>query len=447
MNWLAWGAAWRERLRLYVQARPGTRALAANSSWLVADRVVRAALLLAVGAWIARVHGPSVFGQYTYALTFVALFLGIANLGANELVVRDLAHAPQHAAHTLGTVFVLRLATGLLCWALAVLSVHLLRPQDAAATRLVALVGMGLVLQATDTVDLWLQSQSRNQLAVSAKLIACVAGNLIRIGLVIAQAPLWALALSVALDAALTSLALGLAYRRAPSAGGWRFDQHFASSLLRQSWPFMLSGVAVLVYMRIDQLMIREMLGDAALGLYSSAATVSQMWYFVPVALCTALAPHIARKKQQHDDAAYMLALERVFRLFAVGSLALTLATMLMARPLIHMFYGPDYAAAAPILAIHVWSNVFVFLGVAQGLWLVNERLGRLTLYRTLLGAGASVVGNLVLIPLWGLEGAALSTVLAMFLSAVASNAVLAPNIFALQLRAFLPVRAWRRAS
>ncbi len=447
MRWLAWTSAWRERMHQYIRARPGARAVAANSSWLVAERLVRAALLLTVGAWIARVYGPSIFGQYTYSITFVALFLGLSNLGTNDLVVRDLAHSPQNAAHTLGTVFVLRLAAGLLCWALAVLSVHLLRPHDLAATRLVALVGMGLVLQATETIDLWLQSQGRNQLAVSAKLIACIAGNLIRIGMVIAQAPLWVLALSVAFDAALTSLALALAYRRAPASHSWRFDRGFASSLLRQAWPFMLSGAAVLVYMRIDQLMIREMLGDAALGLYSSAVSVSQMWYFVPVALCTALAPHIARKKLQQDEAAYMLALEQVFRLFALGSLALTVATMLLARPLVHMLYGPEYAHAAPVLAIHVWSNIFVFLGVAQGLWLVNERLGRLTLYRTLLGAGASILGNMLLIPLWGLEGAALSTVLAMLLSAVASNAVLAPNIFALQVRAFLPVRAWRRAS
>ena len=446
MTLLARAAAWCETLRQYVQARPGARAFATNSAWLVMDRVIRAVLTLTVGAWIARVYGPSVFGEYTYAITFVALFIGMANLGANDLIVRDLANSPQNAANTLGTVFLLRLTAGLLCWALAVLAVQLLRPQDYAATHLVALVGLGLVLQASDTIDLWLQSQSRNQLAVSAKLIACIAGNLIRIGLIVMQAPLWALALSVVVDAALTSLALSLAYRHAPCSARWRFDKRFASSLLRQSWPFMLSGVAILVYMRIDQLMIREMLGDAALGLYSSALTVSQMWYFVPVALCTALAPHIARKKQQ-DEAAYMLALGQVFRIFAIGSLALALATMLLAQPLVHVLYGPDYAAAVPVLTIHVWSNVFVFMGVAQGLWLVNERMGRITLYRTLLGAASSVLGNLLLIPLWGLEGAALSTVLAMLVSAVASNAILAPKIFALQMRAFVPARVWCRVS
>ncbi|BDT66247.1 hypothetical protein os1_04060 [Comamonadaceae bacterium OS-1] len=433
-------------LRHYIQARPVARALATNSAWLVLDRLVRAALTLTVGAWIARAYGPSIYGEYTYAITFVALFLGIANLGASDLVVRDLAHSPQNAGHTLGTVFLLRLAAGLLCWALAVLAVHLSRPQDGTATKLVALIGLSLVLQATDTVDLWLQSQSRNRLAVSAKLIGYVVGNLTRIGLVLAHAPLWVLALSVAAEAAWAALALGLAYRHAPCSAHWRFDQRFAISLLRQSWPFMLSGVAVLIYMRIDQLMIREMLGDAALGLYSSAVTVSQMWYFVPVALCTALAPHIARKKL-HDDAAYMLALGQVFKLFAMGSLALTVGTMVLAQPLIQMLYGPDYAAAASVLSIHVWSNVAVFLGVAQGLWLVNERLGRLTLYRTLLGAASSVLGNLVLIPSWGLKGAAISTVLAMFISAIASNAVLAPKILALQLRAFVPSRIWRRTS
>lgn len=441
----AWATALLGTLRQSLSSHSGARAFAANSAWLVLDKVVRAALALAVGACIARALGPSSFGAYTYAITFVALFLGIANLGADGLVVRNLAHSPHQAAATLGTVFALRLAAGLLCWPVAVLAVHVLRPADETATQLVALVGFALVLQSAETADLWLQSQSRNRLAVSAKLIACIAGNLIRIGLIVVQAPLWTLALSLALDALLTALTLAFAYRRAPCSARWHFDKTGAWSLLRQSWPFMLSGLAVLVYMRIDQLMIRQMLGDEALGLYSSAVAVSQMWYFLPVAICTALAPHIARMKRQ-NDAAYMRALGTVFQLFAIGSLALALATVLLAQPLIRVIYGPGYIASAPILAIHVWSNIFVFLGVAQGLWLVNEGLGRLALYRTLLGAAASMLGNLLLIPHWGLQGAALSTVLAMFLAAVASNAILAPRIFRMQLRAFLPVRIWHRA-
>ncbi len=313
----------------------------------------------------------------------------------------------------------------------------MLRPEDSRAQLLVAIVGITLLLQSVETIDLWLQSQSQNRRAISAKLAGYVLGNVVRICLILLNAPLWAFALSVVLDAALMGVALVVAYRRFPAAEGWRFDERLGRSLLSQSWPFMLSGMAVLIYMRIDQIMIREMLGEVQLGLYSSATIVSQMWYVLPVALCTALAPYIARKKEQGEKP-YLSALTRIFRMFAMTSLAVVLCTITFSKALITLLYGESYEAAASVLAIHIVSNVFVFLGVAQGLWLINEGHGRITLYRTFLGAFVCVLGNMLLIPKFGLRGAALSTVFAMFISAVGSNAIFAPHILKMQLRALL---------
>lgn len=434
-----WTSRWSESVRAYLRDRPNKRAFASNSLWLILDKAVRAILALTVGAYVARALGPAAFGEYTYAITLVAMFLALTNLGADGIAVRDLARAPEKAAATLGTIIWLRLAAGLVCWPLAMAVVYVLRPEDQKALLLVALVGIGLVVQSAETMDLWLQSQSQNRRSVSAKLIAYVLGNAVRIGLIVWEAPLWAFALSVAVDSVLANSALRIAYRSFPVASRWSFDWSLGKALLRQSWPFMLSGLAVLIYMRIDQIMVREMLGETALGVYSSAVFVSQMWYFLPVTLCTALAPYIARKREESHDA-YLAALAIVFRVFALSSVAVALFTILLSKPLITTLYGVGYEAAVPVLSTHILSNIFVFLGTAQGLWLVNEGLGRLTLYRTVLGAAVSVLGNLVLIPSFGLQGAALSTVVAMFISAVASNAIWAPTIFKMQLRAFLPI-------
>ncbi len=403
------------------------------------DKLVRAFVTLSVGAWLARTLGPAAFGEYTYAITFVALFLGLANLGADGIVVRDMARNPGCAPQTLGTLLRLRLVTGAACWLLAVVAMHVTRPGDSRSLLLVAIVGSTLVLQSAETVDLWLQSQSQNKRAIIAKLAGYALGNAVRAGLILADAPLWAFGLSVAMDALLMGVALSAAYRGFPSAKGWRFDMDLGRSLVSQSWPFMLSGVAVLIYMRIDQIMIREMLGETQLGFYSSATVVSQMWYALPIALGVAFAPYVARKKEQGNEA-YLGALMSIFRLFALLSLTVVVCTITFSKGLIQLLYGASYSAAAPVLAIHVVSNVFVFLGVAQSLWLVNEGFGRLTLYRTVMGAVVCVLGNMVLIPPFGVRGAACSTVFAMFVSAVGSNAMFAPRILRMQLRAiFLP--------
>ena len=425
---------------------PGTAAAAvgSNAAWLMLDKMARAGLALTVGAWVARQLGPTQFGELSYAVTLIVLFQGVCNLGADGLIVRDIARSPDRAAEILGTAFRLRLLAGLGCWAAATGLVALLRPQDTQAILLTAIVGASLVFQAADTIDLWFQSQSRNAYPVRAKLAAYTVANVVRVGMLLNNAPLWAFALAAVVDAAALAGALAVVYSRSKVQQAWHHSWVRAWRLLRESAPFMVSGVAALLYMRIDQIMIREMLGEEALGIYSAAVPLSHVWAVVPVALATALAPFVARKKAE-GEVAYMSAIARVFQVFAAISVLVTMVTALLAEPLVFLLYGQAYAAAAPVLALHVMANVFIFMGVAQGLWLINEGHGRMTLYRTGLGAVVCIAGNWLLIPRFGLMGSAAVTVLAQFVAAVASNALFAPRILKLQMLAFVPPLPWRR--
>jgi len=401
------------------------------------------ALALTVGAWVARHLGPSRFGELSYAVTLIALCQGLTNLGADGIIVRDLARNPQNAAVILGTAFRMRLIAGVLCWTLATVVVVLLRPQDPNAAVLIAIIGASLVFQAAETVDLWFQSQSRNVWTVKAKLISYAIANAVRIGLLLSNAPLWAFAIAALIDVVLLALALAQVYRRFPVPQPWLYSWAQGRQLLRESTPFMVGGLAALLYMRIDQLMIREMLGEQSLGFYSAAVPLSQVWAVIPVTLATALAPSIARMKAEGEEA-YMAALFRVFRVFAGLSVLVTVCTALLADSIVQALYGPAFAPAGRVLALHVFSNIFIFMGVAQGLWLVNEGLGRVTLYRTGLGAVVCVLGNWALIPRFGLTGSAAVTVFAQFVATVASNAIFAPRILRLQLLSFVPPMPWR---
>nr|WP_315234542.1 flippase [uncultured Albidiferax sp.] len=427
-------------LQTYLTKRPGASLFAANSLWLLFDKLIRLVLALTVGAWVARNLGPHAFGELAYAITFIALFQGVANLGLDGIVVRDLARNPGQAALILGTAFRLRLLAGLLCWLIAIGSIWVLRHDDNTALQMVALIGVSLVFQSADTVDLWFQCQGKNSRTVAAKLASYAIANSARIAFIVLDAPLWMYALATLLDAVLLAIALAGIYRRFPTAQRWYFNLHISKELLSQSWPFMLSGLAALLYMRIDQIMIREMLDETQLGFYSAAVSLSQIWNVIPITLATALAPYIARKKLDNEDA-YMRAIFLMFRVFAALSTAIALTVALLSGVIIELMYGSRYAASAHVLTIHIFSNIFIFMGVAQGLWLINEGRGKLTLYRTALGAIVSIVGNFLLIPKVGIQGSAFITVLAQFFSVVASNAFFAPEILKLQLQAFWPTR------
>lgn len=211
--------------------------------------------------------------------------------------------------------------------------------------------------------------------------------------------------------------------------------------LLSECWPFMTAVLSVVVYMRIDQIMVKEFLGERDLGIYSAALPLSQVWNVIPVVLTTSLAPYVTRRKVE-GEVPYRRALSNIFRLYAACGLAVSLLAAAAAPWLISVLYGKTFERSASVLSIHVLSNVFIYLGVAQSLWIVNERLGRIGLYKNLAGGVVSVVGNWLVIPRFGIVGCAVVYVFANFVSAVGSNWLLAPEMLTMQLRGlfFLPM-------
>lgn len=404
---------------------------AANSSWLLLDRLVRAVVGLLVGAWVARYLGPSAFGSLAYAIAFVAMFQALATVGIESIVVRDLARDPGAAARILGAAFLLRTTAGVLCWLLAV-GTAMAADGDPARVLLIAVVAGGLLFQAADVLDLWFQSRSRSKRTVLAKLTAHLLANGFKVALILQGADVLAFATVVALEAAANAAALALAFLRHGSRERWAFDRTEATALLAQSWPLMLSGLAVMVYMRIDQLMVSELVGGHELGLYAAVLPISQVWQTLPMAVATSLAPMLAR--QRHADAErYRRSLVWTFRGFFYAGVASAMFTALVAGPIVRMLFGEAYEKAAPVLAIHAVSNVFCFLGIAHSLWLTNEGIFSVRLIGTLLASGATIALNLLLLPHVGLIGAAWSAVAAQAVAAFLINAALDRPGFHLQ--------------
>jgi O-antigen/teichoic acid export membrane protein len=180
--------------------------------------------------------------------------------------------------------------------------------------------------------------------------------------------------------------------------------------LARETWPLLLSGVAVSVYMRIDIVMLRNLVGAGAAGQYAAATRLSEIGYFLPVALSASLLPSLLRARAAGAPA-YADSMQRYFDLSAALGYGLAIPLALGAPWLVRLAYGEAFAPAAAVLTVHAWAAVFVFIGVARGQFLVNEGLTRFNLVATATGALANVALNLLLIPRLGGTGAAIATV------------------------------------
>jgi len=413
-----------------------------NIGWLLADKVLRIAVAVVIGSWFARYLGPDQFGELSYILTFVAIFGVACQLGLDAVVIREIASDREASPAILGTTFRLRLFVSFVAWIACVSSMSWLRAGDLNAIWLTAILAGTIVFQSADTVDVWFQSQTQSARTVTARIASYLIGATIKTWLILTKASLVAFAIATLLEAVIAAIGLWIGYRRMAAPGKWCWDAFLAKRLVAECWPYMLSSLAIVIYLRIDQIMIRELVSTHEVGIYSSAFALSTALYFIPVAISMTLAPSIARLKNA-DSEGFERRICLLYSLMWWVSIPMAITISLLAGPLVGVLYGNNYAAASSVLAIHIFTLIPVAVGTAQGSWLVNERRSGLALSRTLLGGICSVLLNLWLVPQYGAKGAAISAVVSFSISSILSNLLFAPRVFRMQVVSlFEPV--WR---
>jgi polysaccharide transporter, PST family len=414
-----------------------------NISWLFLDRILRMGMGLFVGIWVARYLGVKQFGLLSYATAFVGLFSTFSDLGLSSLAIRAIANKPEQKDLILGTIFWLKLFGGIVTLLLTVGSIFAFRQDDSLTIGIVAILASVGIFQAFDAIDLWFQSQVNSKYIVIVKNIAFIVVVISRIILIYLHAPLLAFAGATLTEAVLGALGMIFIYRiKKYSIYLWRWNLTLAKALLRESWPLILSSFTIMIYMKIDQIMLGEMLNIQAVGLYSSATRVSEIWYFIPTAIASSMAPSIYAAKKDKNEFLYYQKIEQLLRILSFTAILIALPMSFLSGTIMTSLFGGEYAASGPILAVHIWAAFFVFMGVGTSCWFIAEDLNHLALSRTSLGVFINIVLNFFLIPVFGGLGAAIATLISQAFAAFFSHAMNPKTriIFKIQLKALLIV-------
>ncbi|MHC5740810.1 MAG: flippase [Nostoc sp.] len=422
------------------KSRSGLRAIVANTGWLFADRILRMGASLVVGVWVARYLGVKQYGLFNYALAFVALFSPIFTLGLDDVVVRHLVRQSSNKEEILGTTFWLKFLGGIASVLLAVSTMFFLGEHETLKIWLVAILGIAGVFRASDTIELWFQSQVQSKYTVIAKNTAFLLNTLIKIALILTKAPLLAFALATLAEFAMSAIGLLIVYQvKGSSLWLWRWSIAAAKTLLKESLPLIFSGFAIMIFMRIDQVMLGQMIGDSEVGIYSAAVRVSEIWYFIPGAIVSSVAPAIYAAKEK-SESLYYQRIGQLLSLMTCISLAIALPMSFLSDKIIMVMFGSGYAEAGPILAVHIWTSLFVFMGLATSPWFIAEGLNHVSLGKTLFGAILNIILNLLLIPKYAGLGAAIATIISQAAAAFICNAFdsRTQKLFKIQVRSLI---------
>jgi O-antigen/teichoic acid export membrane protein len=423
----------------------GLQRYSVNTIWLLFEKSLRIFSAFFVGVWVARYLGPEQFGALNYIVSFVALFAAFSSLGLDVILVRELVKNEKNSAVLLGTTFILKFAGAILAISLIFISSYF-TSNDQNINVMILIVATTIIFSSFNVIDLYFQAKVKSKYVVYANIVVLTCSSIIKILLILSNASLYAFIWVLLFDSVFYAIGYVYVYfHNKLSIKEWKFESKVALSLFKDCWPLLLSGVAIAIYMRVDQIMIKEMLDLNAVGQYAAAVRISEAWYFIPMILGASLSPAIINAKK-NSEILYYTRLQNFYTMMVWAAILIAIPIAFFSQEIIDLLYGVDFSGAAQVLVIHVWAGIFLALGVACGKWYLAENYTLGALYKALLGMTVNIVGNYILIPIYGINGAALSTLAAHFSANILYD-IIDPRVrgqLKYKMRAFLPYYLFR---
>jgi len=383
-----------------------------NTSWLFGEKILRMIVGLFIGIWVARYLGPEQFGLFSYAQSFVGMFAIIATLGLNSIIVRELVKKERDINVLIGTAFWMMLFAAFFVIILLAIAVGF-TSNDSYTNILIFIIASTTIFQSFNVIDFYFQSKVLSKYIVYANVISLFVSSVLKIVLILNEADLVYFALVVLFDSLV--LALGFVYfykKHSIEVKKWKYDRAVALFLLKSSAPLIMAGVINSIYMKVDQVMIKEILNVTEVGYYSVAVRLSEVWFSIGVIICNSLFPAIINAKKVSEDF-YYKRVQHLFFFLVLIAYFLSIFTYFFSDLIIDTLYGKEFMPAASVLSIHIFSAIFVYLGVSSGRWLINEDKTMLNFYRNLLGMIVNIGLNFIFIKQYGIIGAAYASLLA----------------------------------
>jgi O-antigen/teichoic acid export membrane protein len=407
----AWGA-----LRAWFGETDGLGRSLSNGTWMLIERMLAMCSAIVVSVWVARYLGPHEFGVLSYAVAFVALFTPLAALGINNILVKELVLDRERERVLLGSALIARFLGTAAAISICVAAIYYVQGAEQGADRklfwAVVALSLATVFNALDVAGLWLQSKQAVRSLMFWKMSVTVCAALARVVALTSGAEVFtfvwiAAAETMAID--VVNLCAYYGARERPQR--WQSSRTTMTGLFSKSWPLILSSIAASIYLKIDQVMLANMVSVTESGVYAVAARMSEVWYFIPQLLAGALFPSLLRTKLVSADL-YKQRMRMCLAAFAMAATAIAVFITIFADPIVLTLFGHQYAGAAVILQIHIWGGIFIFQRAVASKWMIAEDLFMFSFVSHGVGALLNIVLNLIMIPYWGGIGSAIATVI-----------------------------------
>jgi len=381
-----------------------------NMGWSFSGKVFSLLMSLFVGVLVARYLGPERYGVLNYAISFVTIFFFLASFGIDNILVRDLIKYREKNESILNTAFVIKIVGGILTILIAT-TASILVKNDFYTTILVFIYSLQLLFIPIIVTDAYFQSILKYKYSFAAQFISTLSVSILKLYLVYVGLGTGWFVLALVFEITVSTFVQINIFTKIGRQIKFDFNYNLAKKMISDGWPFILNTAFILIYTKIDQVLVGKMIGTTSLGIYSAGVKLAEMWYFIPATICGVLFPAIINAKIIHNDL-YRARLKKIFLLIILLSFFIALFEFIFAKQLIYILFGQVYMGSVVILKIYTWAGIIVAIITIMQQYLIIENKTKIIMYSSLVGAATNVILNLLFIPPFGIIGSAWATVI-----------------------------------
>jgi O-antigen/teichoic acid export membrane protein len=387
-----------------------------NLSWSLAEQVIRLLANFIISIWVIRYFGAELFGEYSYIMTLATIMFVLSRFGLNDVLIKELvaANTTLEKEQLVTNAILLKLIVSFFLFFIGVvLSFVLIDDKQIMFGFIIAIFGM--FFTSFDVIENFSQANVNIKPIAIAKNIQLFFSVILKFLFIYFEFEMLYFVLLFLLETVFLSMIYILIYIKLGHKPLLNFKAYSRiKELIKSSWPIAIANLAIIGYVKTDQIMIFNWLGAEDAGIYSAATKLSEAWYFIPTIIATTLFTKVLRSKEISVQM-YEESLSKLIRLELVVSITFATIITIIGAFLVEYAFGSAFEQSAMILKIHIWAGVFISLNRVSTKWFITEGFERKFMNKCILGLLLNVIFNTISIPIYGTLGAAVSTLLSLF--------------------------------
>lgn len=396
--------------------------MSVNSIFILLEKFMKIGFYFAFGIITARELGPRIFGEYSVILSVTVVLTAISALGLNSLLTKEFLS--KRKSNVLSSALSIRFLS---CVVMALINLSLMKFVFGFSLLIALISSIFILMSLTQIIDLYFESTLKNSVVCKYRLGGYLIGFLIKIVAVFYYKTLVSLLVAQAIELSaifiFSCIALKVEEKNLPNL--CKVDTKYSLRLVKLGFPLFLSSIAVILYMKIDQIFIVNMLGAEQSGFYASAVRLCEGIFLISTIILPSVFPNLVKSYNDNkNEARFNILVRKVVVSLSLIGIVFALFIYFCAAYIITIVYGAEYNNSIDVLKIYALSIPVVFLGDIFSRWLIITENLYLSLQRHLLGLVVNLILNTFLIPIYGIKGAAVATVCSYITSIIVFSLV-----------------------